>query len=130
MSAAHAGAAEPGVTVDHGSPASKEYAIPLEAARSAGQGGSTGTASGSSLFGAGISPARAAAQKRAGARPHHRRRGGRAGAAPATDQRGRANTAAVGPSGTSGTLWTVLIALGVLASGGAVGLALRRRVGG
>jgi hypothetical protein len=131
LSVAHAGAAEPGVTVDHGSPASKEYAIPLDAARSAGQGGTAATATGPPLFGAGISPARAAAKERAGSghRRHRRAAAAPAAAAPTADLRGRVNTAGVGPSGSSGMLWTVLIALGVLGSGAAAGLALRRARG-
>jgi hypothetical protein len=125
LSVAHAGAAEPGVTVDHGSPASKEYAIPLDAARSAGQGGTAATATGPPLFGAGISPARAAKERAGSGHRRHRR----AAAAPTADLRGRVNTAGVGPSGSSGMLWTVLIALGVLGSGAAAGLALRRARG-
>ncbi len=44
----------PGVHIDPGSPAAKEYAIPLSAARQTGAG--SGGGSSSSLFGAGIAP--------------------------------------------------------------------------
>jgi hypothetical protein len=54
---------EPGVHVDPGSPAAKEYAIPLQRARGASPpttGGSSSGGSGSSngLFGSGITPAK------------------------------------------------------------------------
>jgi hypothetical protein len=63
---ASAGALEQGVHVDPGSPAAKEYALPLNQARqtvnaSSGAAGSGGSRSGSgesSLFGAGIKPPR------------------------------------------------------------------------
>lgn len=53
-----AAALEPGVHVDPGSPAAKEYAIPLTQARQTGQGGSTRSGSSGTLFGAGIAPKR------------------------------------------------------------------------
>ena len=61
-----AGALEPGVHVDPGSPAAKEYALPLNQARQTGQpsanaAGSSGSEPSSgeaSLFGAGIKPPR------------------------------------------------------------------------
>src|SRR3954469_3314415 len=59
-----AAAAEPGVHVDPGSPAGKEYALPLDQAKrdagaGTGQAGRPGGSSGrSALFGEGIKPAR------------------------------------------------------------------------
>jgi hypothetical protein len=61
-----AGALEPGVHADPGSPAAKEYALPLNQARQTGQAsgkaaGSSGSGSSSgeaALFGAGIKPPR------------------------------------------------------------------------
>jgi hypothetical protein len=50
-----AAALEPGVHVDPGSPAAKEYALPLSQARRTGAG-STPTASSETPFGAGIKP--------------------------------------------------------------------------
>src|SRR4051794_18298133 len=46
---------EPGVHIDPGSPAAKEYALPLSQARQTGAG-STPTASSETSFGAGIKP--------------------------------------------------------------------------
>ena len=53
MVAAPARASDPGVHLDPGSPAGKEYAIPLEQARGSSGSGPGGAA----LFGAGIRPA-------------------------------------------------------------------------
>ncbi|MGH2910839.1 MAG: hypothetical protein ACRDJ3_00015 [Solirubrobacteraceae bacterium] len=50
-------ALEPGVHVDPGSPAAKEYALPLNQARQTGQGSAARGGSSGGLFGAGISPA-------------------------------------------------------------------------
>jgi hypothetical protein len=47
---------EPGVHVDPGSPAAKEYAIPLAQARQIGRTGSSSDGSSAALFGAGIGP--------------------------------------------------------------------------
>jgi hypothetical protein len=49
---------EPGVHVDPGSPAAKQYALPLNQAREIGRGGGAGAGASSSLFGAGIGSAR------------------------------------------------------------------------
>jgi hypothetical protein len=49
---------EPGVHVDPGSPAAKQYALPLNQAREIGRGGAGPGASASPLFGAGIGNAR------------------------------------------------------------------------
>jgi hypothetical protein len=62
MSATPAAALEPGVHVDPGSPAEKQYVLPLSAARQtggeSGSRASTGASAGS-LFGTGITPPRA-----------------------------------------------------------------------
>lgn len=50
-----AAALEPGVHVDPGSPAAKEYALPVSQAREAGEGGGSESAH-EQLFGAGIKP--------------------------------------------------------------------------
>jgi hypothetical protein len=47
---------EPGVHVDPGSPAAKEYALPLNQARQTGGGSSSQSSSEGALFGAGIKP--------------------------------------------------------------------------
>jgi len=47
---------EPGVHVDPGSPAAKEYALPLNQARQTGGGSSPQSSSEGALFGAGIKP--------------------------------------------------------------------------
>jgi hypothetical protein len=47
---------EPGVHIDPGSPAAKEYALPLNQARQAGTGSSSSGSSSGVLFGAGIKP--------------------------------------------------------------------------
>ena len=51
---ASAGAQEPGVTIDPGDPAAKEYAIPLEAARRAAAGDGALATGEAPLFGAGV----------------------------------------------------------------------------
>ncbi|HEX7610251.1 MAG TPA: hypothetical protein VF380_06240 [Solirubrobacteraceae bacterium] len=47
---------EPGVHVDPGSPAAKEYALPLNQARQTGGGAPSSSSSSAPLFGAGIKP--------------------------------------------------------------------------
>jgi hypothetical protein len=54
--AAPAPALEPGVHVDPGSPAGKEYSLPLGQARQTGGSGSSTGNEGNTLFGAGIKP--------------------------------------------------------------------------
>lgn len=57
MLLAHSAAAlEPGVHVDPGSPAAKEYALPVSQARRAGEGGGGSEGAHEQLFGAGIKP--------------------------------------------------------------------------
>ncbi|MEA2199942.1 MAG: hypothetical protein QOI89_538 [Solirubrobacteraceae bacterium] len=55
-SAQAASALEPGVHVDPGSPAAKEYALPLDQARQTGSESSSQPTSEGGLFGAGIKP--------------------------------------------------------------------------
>jgi hypothetical protein len=50
------GELEPGVHIDPGSPAAKQYALPLNEARQTGQHSSGATGSSGALFGAGIKP--------------------------------------------------------------------------
>ncbi len=54
--AAPALALEPGVHIDPGSPAAKEYALPVNQARGTGSGGEGSGGSSEKLFGAGIKP--------------------------------------------------------------------------
>jgi hypothetical protein len=129
-------AADPGVTIDGGGPADKEYAVPLEAARQMGTGaprhgtqGREGSASHATpLFGVGIRPERKAraAARRAGSPASS----GGVGA----DSRASRRTAADGPApharAALGTAWMASIAAAVLALGIAAGTALataRRR---
>jgi hypothetical protein len=56
--AAAASGLEPGVHIDPGSPAEKEYVLPLNQARQTGAGSVHGTSSSAPLFGAGITPPR------------------------------------------------------------------------
>ena len=65
-SASPAAAVEPGVHVDPNSPAAKEYAIPLQAARNDATGGSHSTTA--SRFGAGIEPGPSEARSAGGHR--------------------------------------------------------------
>ena len=125
-----------GVHIDPESPAGKEYALPLESARENASpnlaGGGSSNPNGDSrgaganpapLFGAGISPRKAAA---GGERPEQQdkeREGGEAmggveaGAVPAA--------VADNESGLSAGLLSALIGGGVLVVGGALGLSLR-----
>jgi hypothetical protein len=127
------------VHVDPGSPAGKEYAIPLESARREGAGGGaqgsgdksgTGSgnkgASGSSppLFGAGISQAK---RHSSGGGGKNGGSGGSGGgdAAPNAAK----SVAARADDGGSASLRTAGIAALVLLVGGALGLGLRRALG-
>jgi hypothetical protein len=118
---APAAAVEPGVHVDPGSPAGKEYALPLDQARreagGSGIGGSndpsssgSGKGGGSQLFGEGI-------KKKPG--------GGSGGSARDKDKAATAARLGVSPGGSS-TLTDVGIALAVLMTAGALGFGLRR----
>lgn len=142
----------PGVHVDPGSPAGKEYQIPVASARSlsAGQKGSSSGAN-PPLFGVGVTSARAhssttttagaaagggfgttagsgsrtAAGRSAHRRVHrHRRRSASTGSLPTASRSTRADAAQPG-----GESWLPLVAGGalVLVVGGGGGLGLRRR---
>ena len=120
---APAGAVEPGVHVDPGSPAGKEYALPLEQARREAAGGAGGEVSSSNsaqrgrskLFGEGIK------KKAGGGGRNARDRAKRKAGAPAR----LGVPASVSPGGSS-TLTDVGIALAVLAAAAAAGFGLRR----
>lgn len=71
---------EPGVHVDPGSPAAKEYALPLNQARQTGGNAGQAKAGASTLFGAGIKPPGSGGAKRAGAKSGEVQRGARQGA--------------------------------------------------
>lgn len=93
LSAAAAQAAtglEPGVHVDPGSPAAKEYALPLNQARQTGAGASSSSTSSGPLFGAGIKPPGAGGSSHSGS-------GSGSGTGKATGRGG-----AAGPNGASG----------------------------
>lgn len=72
---APASALEPGVHVDPGSPAAKEYALPLSQARQTG-GGSTSAGASETPFGAGISPPTSGGSGGSGAAGSRSRKGG------------------------------------------------------
>jgi hypothetical protein len=71
---------EPGVHVDPGSPAAKEYALPLNQARQTGAGASSSSASSPPLFGAGIKPPAAGGSSHSGSGSGKGKATGRGGA--------------------------------------------------
>jgi hypothetical protein len=75
---------EPGVHVDPGSPAAKEYALPLNQARRTGGNAGQAKAGASMLFGAGIKPPGSGGAKQAGADSGEAQREARPGASGAT----------------------------------------------
>jgi hypothetical protein len=130
-----ASAAEPGVHVDPGSPAGKEYALPLDQVRRDARGGGGSTAGGSSgagaqksssarpaLFGEGIKPSNGhgAGKTQGGAA-----RGGSGDVAPGSEAARRLSAPATASSG-SPALTDGGIALAVLLAAGALGLLFRR----
>jgi len=130
-------AQEPGVQVDPESPAGKEYGIPLEQARR-GAGGATGGAVGNEAFGAGVTPAGdqddppggasgGSTAARNGAEPASGPSGARS-SAPESRRTGRdAGVPSLRePDNDSTGLLVAVIALTVIACGGALGLALKR----
>jgi hypothetical protein len=97
-----ASALEPGVHVDPGSPAAKEYALPLSQARQTGSEPSSHTSSEGTLFGAGIKPPGAggpprSGDKRPGASGRSAAQGG-GGSSAATGAGGGGAAPGVGPS--------------------------------
>lgn len=145
-------ALSPGVHVDPGSPAGKQYGIPIASARgeTAGETGSNANQD-PPAFGVGIEPSadsastssatrRAGAKRPAGAKATGEHAGGShaAGASPASgSQPGppsgshSAPPASMDETSAGGTGWLALILGGmlVLVLGGAGGLMLRRRAG-
>jgi hypothetical protein len=83
---AHGGTAGgSGVHIDPGSPAAKEYAIPLSQARQIGSGSSSSASSTATAFGAGIKPPASGSSSRSGlgsrdSKARHRGRSSRVGA--------------------------------------------------
>lgn len=137
------GSSQPGVHVDPGSPAGKEYQIPVTAARAEASGGPPGSAAGSGadspLFGRGITPSSGTAGTGASSRTgtggapkqspptHVAHRAGPGGSVAASPL---APAAAGSPPGRVGSnSWLPLIGGGalVLVLGGGGGLAFRRR---
>jgi hypothetical protein len=136
---------EPGVHVDPGSPAAKQYALPLNQAREIGRGGA-GSAAGTSpsLFGAGIGSARshrtsvvaegAGSNARGGARsgsrekPHRSSREGSPSgqASPASLDASHLDIAAQAGSGDGSLLALLGGGVAVLLLGGVGGVATRR----
>jgi len=137
-------AAERGVHVDPDSPAGKEYAIPLEQARSDAGGSKHSRSPQSSRFGAGIEPSPpAAAPPARPARRHHkaatRHSSDASDRSDAADGKKKQQNASAGISNTvasaagdsgSPALRIGRIALAVLVVGGLLGLALRRSLRG
>ena len=131
-------ALSPGVQVDPGSPASKQYAIPLAQARAGGTSGGSGSGT---LFGSGITRATPASSTPAAPRPRTPASRARAGGPTGGDkgsgavaQSGQV-TAAPGArvpapgrlaGGGAGSAWMLGVAAIVLALGGLGGAALAR----
>jgi hypothetical protein len=131
-------ALQPGVHIDPGSPAAKEYAIPLQQARGQSPGGSGG----GGMFGSGIEPTGSAPVRRARPASHqtHRRLPNKA-RRPLTHRRtSHSSTSALGDTGavvatrrtadTSGPLsgveWMLAAGVLILAVGGLGGAVLSR----
>jgi hypothetical protein len=119
-------AAQPGVHVDPGSPAGKEYALPLDQARR--DGGSAGAGhksqSGrSALFGEGIKPSPGHGAGKTGGGATHGM-GGRSRQTPASEAARLSSPATAG--GGSPALTDGGIAVAVLLAAGGFGLLLRR----
>ena len=128
-----ASAVEPGVHVDPGSPAGKEYAIPLDQARNdalppggghAGGGGGAPGSGASPLFGAGVVSRRSSGS--AGVRSRGDSSRNAVKQAAAGRGAGPALPAAASTGAGADTSPAVLIAIAVLAAGCLSGLAVRR----
>src|SRR3954469_7241821 len=149
-----AAAQEPGVVVDPGSPAGKEYAFPLDVLRAAAVGKDAIQGVPQPLFGVGITraAARAGASRGSGAASGGSRRSGASGSRPAsTSRRGSRRSAGgaasirkgaakgarggavlaelsrPGSTGLEVALATLAVVFGGLLLGGAIVLARRRR---
>jgi hypothetical protein len=143
LPAAAAAAIDPGVNYDPGSPAGKEYAIPLVQGRADGAGTENQRAAANTAFGVGITPpggGHGAGRKGhagAGKKGHAGKAGSSKAGTGAGAGAGRANAHRPGPSlaarilkaaqpqGTG--LLTVGMALAVLLASAALAVALRRR---
>jgi hypothetical protein len=130
-----AGALEPGVHADPGSPAAKEYVLPLNQARQTGQGAAGEGASAGGPFGAGIKPPGSGGSSPPGAHAN----GGRPGVPHALSGAGGRGTQAAVPvavlraassrasAGGNGSLPALLGgAVAVLVLGGFGGTLMRR----
>ena len=120
--------AQPGVHVDPGSPAGKEYALPLDQARrdakgESGPGSSSRTSRSAPLFGEGIEPADGGSAPGGEKGPGRGGAGGNDRAKPGTAAR---LTATTDTTGDSPLLVDGGIALAVLVAAGVFALALRR----
>jgi hypothetical protein len=130
---------QPGVHIDPGSPAAKQYQIPINSARSEAAGKSNSNSSNPPLFGQGVTPSGGSgaggASAGSGSGGHAAAQHGRAAARQHGVKESTPNTASGIPasapstSGSSGS--SAWLALGggvlVLLLGGGGGLALRRR---
>jgi len=137
VAAPGATAAEPGVHVDPGSPAGKEYAIPLDQARNdatpsgGGHSGARGSSPGSALFGQGIRPPASSSHSKGGSAGGGAR-GGSSTAAPVLGKSGerqrQAGVVALPAAASTGRVDTglpLILAIAVLAAGCLGGLASR-----
>jgi hypothetical protein len=131
-----------GVHIDPGSPAGKQYAIPLGQARSTGAPAHVSATGSAQLFGAGITSSKPRAATHAigvaGARPTRLTAPSNAGGNPAAAKPAAAKPAAVaitpvskllgsGPGESSGVWWMLAAGALVLVLGGLGGAVLARR---
>lgn len=135
---------QPGVHVDPGSPAGKEYQIPVVGARSETAGGTQGQGGNPPLFGVGVTPATTASADSSAGRPTSSSSASRGATSHSTRTRTAASSSPSGskpvsavappdPDGSApagGNGWIALVAGGllVLVLGGGGGLLLRGRV--
>jgi hypothetical protein len=129
---------EPGVHIDPGSPAAKEYALPLNQARQSGAGSSSSRSSSGALFGAGIKPPGSGGSPHSGSGARDTAAGGRglpskAGAATASGSQSALPSAVLRASSSrasSGNGGSILALLGggvaILVLGGLGGMVLKR----
>ncbi len=128
---AQASGLEPGVHADPGSPAAKEYALPLNKARQIGANGSSAGQSGSTLFGAGIAPpggGGSGSGRTSPTPPSHGGSGSHTAPAPVTNPKLALAASSVRPAGSGGSSLLALVGGGVLvlAIGALGGSALRQ----
>lgn len=127
---------EPGVHADPGSPAAKEYSLPLSKARQIGANGSSKGESATTLFGAGIAPPGGggthSARKAPGTTSSSRAGAGRSSAlTPSPSPKLALAASSLRPAGSGGSSLLALLAGGVLvlAIGALGGSALRQSKG-